>query len=230
MLYWGLPVLAFGLGAIALLGLGLRQICQCGPPDIPALLVALYFTGSGLAALIARWRDAVDLADGALLAIGVGLAIGMLGMETRKLMAFRQPLTPLSGQLTTVSVVGHNRTPGADATLTLSDGRHLTWGCGWFDCRGRDDALRALRNDLPMPAQALVAGSQLIGLTADGVQILDPERERMRQFGVRVLSVVFSSLILAGLALFGYFRWRKVRPTYVRPEPTILPKLRRPRP
>lgn len=230
ILYWGLPVLASGLGAMALLASGLQLICRCGASSVPVFLGALYFTVFGLVAMGARWRKATGLANGALFAIGIGLMIGVLGIETGRLLALRHPLVTVSGELASVSVGRPKRLPGADAKLVLSDGRRLTWSCGWFDCRGRDDALRGLRRDLPMPAQMQVAGSQLVGLTADGVQILDPEREHARQFGVRVLSVGFCSLVLAGLALFGYFRWRGTKASYVRLAPVVLPKLRRPRP
>jgi hypothetical protein len=229
ILYWGLPVLAFGLGAILLMTLGLQLACRCGPLDVPALLIAVYFTSSGLVALVARWRDATNLADSALFAIGFGVLIGALGVETQKLLAFQRPLATLSGQLTRVDVMRH-RGGGVDATLTLSGGRRVTWNCAWTDCHGRDDALLSLRRDLPQAARMQVAGNQLIGLTADSVQILDPERDRPRQFGVRVLSVGFCGLALAGLTLFGYFRWRKTKATYVTPAATVLPKLRRPRP
>jgi hypothetical protein len=230
LLHWGLPVLAFGLGAIAFLASGLRLSCRCGTSGMPVFLVALYFTTLGLVALVARWRDATNLADGALLAIVSGVAVGALGIETDKLLALRRPLSTVSGELASVSVVGSHRLRSAGATLILAGGRRLTWSCGWFDCRGRDDALSGLHRDLPLPVQMQVAGSQLVGLAADGVQILDPERELPRQFGARVLSVGFCGLILAGLTLFGYFRWRRTKARYVRPSPTVLPKLRRLRP
>lgn len=229
MLRWGLPALAFGLGGMALLATGLQLACRCGPPNPSAFLVGLYFASSGFVALVARWRAATGLADGALFAIGFGIVVGALGIEAHKLLVFQRPIETLSGQLTSVSVSHLNRGHGVDANLTLADGRSARWTCGSF-CRDRYDALRSLRWDVPIPAQMQVAGNQLIGLTADGVQILDPERERTRQFGVRVLSVGFCGLILAGLALFGYSRQRRPKASYLRPAPIVLPKLRRPRP
>lgn len=191
------------------------------------ILVALYFTALGLVALVARWRQAANLADGALFAIVAGLVSGALVFQADKLLALRRPLLAVSGELASVSVDFARRLPGADATLTLSDGRRVTWSCGWFDCRGRDDALVALHRDLPMPARMLVAGEQLVGLIADDVEILDAKRELPRQFGVRVLWVGFCSAILAGLALFGYSQWRRTKTGYVRPPSRVLPKLRR---
>ena len=229
LLYWGLPVLSFGLGVIALVAIGLQLACRCGAVGAPQVLIALYFTLFGLTALAARWRGVTNLADASLLAIGLGAAALLLVGEVKQVSALRRPLQTVSGQMVSIYARQATGRYDAQATLELADGRRVTWSCGSF-CRGRDLALKSLHGNTPMPVQMQLAGSRLVGLTADGVQILDPQIERQRQIGSHVLLSGLWSLVLAGLLMFGYFRWRRLKATYTRPPPTVLPKLRRLRP
>jgi hypothetical protein len=229
VLYWGLPILAFCLGAIVLMASGQHLGCRCGPPGVQGVLVGLYFTVFGLVAMVARWRGARDLADGGLLVIGFGAAMLLTVHEAGLLVALQRPLQSVSGQLLTISANRATRRHEAGATLVLEGGRTVTWSCGG-SCRGRDSALQSLRRDTPTPVQMQVAENRLVGLTANGVQILDSQTERSRQFGEHVVRTGFCGLVLAGLVLFGYFRWRRPMATYTRPPATVLPTLRRPRP
>jgi len=61
-----------------------------------------------------------------------------------------------------------------------------------------------LRWELPLKASFDVAGNQVVGLTVDGVKVLDPGLERGRQTGSTLFWAALSVAILAIWAYVGY--------------------------
>ncbi len=204
---WGIPLFAMVLGAAIATKAGLVLACGCAARgDMTEYLVGgLFFTVTGLTAVLARMRGALPLAQGSVLAIGAGMMFLMVAQATGDWRALNGPRQVVVGQLASVTSTG--RKHGVALILNMADGRRYDWGCDNSNCNGRDVELAKLRWEAPVAAELEVAGHLLVGLKVADVQLLDPAREVPRQSSERQGTTIIFGLIMAVLFLAIYALW-----------------------
>lgn len=220
LVWWGLPILCVGLGAGVAAFMGEGGMFGRGPGQIGPLVVAgVYFAAVAALALIFRVRqsqvafaerDRFDRpVEAAMVALCAPILAAGVWVAAKSVAGTLDPARSISGKLETVDQIGaFGRTYAIDLTTTATP--------LMLECRIRRNC------GSPVPMMQLKPGSaieaellqgKVLGLKADGRQLVDPASQRRGRLTIGVAVLAF--LVLYALS----FAWVSVRLLFGRAEP-----------
>ncbi|WP_312167196.1 hypothetical protein [Phenylobacterium sp.] len=205
LVWWGLPVLCGGFGAMAAAYLGEGGMFGRRPGQIgPLMLVGGYFLVVGLLAVVFRMRqnqasfDERDRFDkpveAAMVALCVPILVAGVWLFAAGLKADLGPSRTVTGALQSIDKVGaFGRSFGIDLESTASP---MILQCRLARNCGSPTPLMRLQPGTSMEIQ--VVHGKVLGLKAGGRQLVDPAVQRTWRVGLGAAGLV--ALLLYGAA------------------------------
>lgn len=205
LVWWGLPILCAGLGAMAAAYLGEGGMFGRGPGQIgPLMLIGAYFVVVGLLAIIFRMRqnqasfqdrDRFDKpVEVAMVALCVPILAAGIWLFAAGLKADLGPSRTVTGKLESIDRVGaFGRSFGIDLNTTASS---MLLECRLDRNCGSPFPLMRLKEGAQMEVELL--HGKVLGVKADGRQLVDPAVQRNWRVGLGSLGLI--ALLLYGAA------------------------------
>jgi hypothetical protein len=203
LIWWGLPILCAGLGAMAAAYMGEGGMFGSGPGQIgPLMLLAGYILVVGLLAVIFRMRQNLAAFEGrdrfdkpveaAMVALCVPILAAGIWLFAAGLRADLGPSRTVAGQLEHIDKVGaFGRSFGINLVTTASP---LILPCRVERNCGSPVPLLRLQPGAKLEVELL--NGKVLGLKADGRQLVEPAVQRNWRVG-------FAGLGLALLLAYG---------------------------
>jgi hypothetical protein len=184
LVWWGLPILCAGLGALAAAYLGENGAFSSRPPAALLVVCGVYFAAVAALALVFRLRQGQAAYDerqrfdkpveAAMVAMCAPILLAGLWLFAASFLADFRPSHTVQGKLSSIDRIGaFGRSYAIDLTNTTTP--------PVLKCRLQRDC------GSPVPLPRLQPGAQMavellnhrvIGLTADGRQLVDPGPQR----------------------------------------------------
>lgn len=205
LVWWGLPILCAGFGAMAAAYLGERGMFGRGPGQIgPLMLIGVYFAVVGLLAVVFRMRQNQASFEGrdrfdkpvevAMVALCVPILAAGIWLFAAGLKADLGPSRTVAGPLQSIDRVGaFGRSFGIDLETTASP---MILQCRLARNCGSPTPLMRLAPGTAVEVEVL--HGKVLGLKAGGRQLVDPAVQRNWRVGLGSVGLI--ALLLYGVA------------------------------